>query len=90
MVRSGVLDSPIFYALVASVGPVASHVAEAPAVLFEGTAASMLMAVGVAIWRLTVLGTKFLENAEKHRELEVKEWAAEAAHRVAEQQWWTS
>ena len=83
-----VFESPLAYFAIAATGPVAATIAENPAVFFQGTAASILGAVGLAIWRCAALATKFLEGAVKHQEAEVKAWEAEAAHRALETLHW--
>lgn len=90
MVRFGVLDSPLSYIAIAAVGPAVTTIAEAPAALFEGTAMSMAAAIGYALWRCANVASRFLENSEKHRVLEVAQWKAADEHRTAERAMWTS
>ena len=84
------LDSPLSYIAVGAIGPAATMVAEAPAALFEGTTLGMASALAYALWRCANLATRFLENSEKHRELEVKQWAKADEHRAAEIAMWMS
>ena len=82
-------DSSLSYVLIASVGPVAATLAETPA-FFEGTATSVMGAVGLAIWRGVNIATKSLEDSKKHREAEAEQWKAASEHRAAERIYWAS
>ena len=83
-------DNSLTYVLMAATGPIATTVAQQPEVFFEGTAASVLGAVGLALWRCANLATKWLEGAAKHQELEVRQWDAAAEHRAAERAHWAA
>ena len=86
----GVLDSPLSYIAIASAGPAATAIVEAPAALFEGTAVSMAGALGYALWRCANVASRYLENSETHRKLEVAQWRKADEHRAAERAMWTS
>lgn len=88
MVRWGVLDSPLSYIAIAAAGPAATTIAAAPDALFQGSAVSMAATLAYALWRCANLASRFLENSEKHRVLEVAQWKAADEHRTAERAMW--
>lgn len=81
-------DSSVPYFVIASTGPIAAALEVVPPAIFEGGTFTMLGAVGLAIWRCANLATKSMESAEKHRQAQVKQWEADAAHRAAELAMW--
>lgn len=83
-----VYESSLTYITIAAVGPIAAAVTEAPQVLVNGATTSILGAVGLAVWKLVSQLSKFLQDAERHRQLEVDEWKAAQQHRVAEREMW--
>ena len=78
------------YILIASVGPAVTALTEHPEMLFEGTASTVLGAVGLIIWRCATLATKWLEGATAHRELEIKQWELATQHMHAEREHWAA
>lgn len=82
------IPDSIPYILIAAAGPIVTAAAQQPQALFEGTAASVLGAVGLAIWRCANLATRWLEASSKHRDLEIRQWEAADKHREAERAHW--
>ena len=78
------------YVFVAAIGPVAASIAESPELIISAGATSILATVAMAFVKCVALASKHLESAEKHRELEVKQWAAADQHRATEVAYWAS
>jgi hypothetical protein len=81
-------QSQLAYVALASIGPIAASAAQTPELIFEGGAAGVLGAVGLALWRLGNGVLEQMKLAEKHRDAQSRQWEAYAEHRRAEREHW--
>ena len=84
------IENPVLIMAVASVGPVASVIAEASAgSMVEHTTVSVLTALVFTALKGIKAMNAFIAGLETHRKQEVAEWGLQEAHRVAERARWS-
>ena len=74
------MQESLVYLAVAATGPAITVAAEHPEQLFEASAASILGAVGLALWRLGNTLAGQLKEMAAHRALEAEQWRLQREH----------
>lgn len=74
------MQESLAYLAIAAVGPVVTVAAEHPEQLFEASMASVLGAVGLALWRLGNTLSRELREMAAHRTLEAEQWRLQRDH----------
>ena len=74
------MQESLSYLALAALGPIATVITEHPEQLFEGTMASVLGAVGLALWRLGNGVQREMRDMSVHRTLEAEQWRLQREH----------